>query len=36
LKAEGSFAGLASLVPYAEINRLFATDLSGHQVSDGS
>ena len=35
LKAEGSFAGLASLVPYAEINRLFATDLSRHQVSDG-
>jgi 2-methylisocitrate lyase-like PEP mutase family enzyme len=35
LKTEGSFAGLANLVPYAEINRLFATDLSGHQVSDG-
>src|SRR5262245_42325724 len=27
LKSEGSFAGLASLVPYAEINGLFATDL---------
>jgi len=25
LKSEGSFAGLANLVPYAEINRLFAT-----------
>ena len=27
LKSEGSFAGLASLVPYTEINGLFATDL---------
>jgi 2-methylisocitrate lyase-like PEP mutase family enzyme len=27
LKSEGSFAGLASLVPYAEINGLFTTDL---------
>ena len=27
LQSEGSFAGLASLVPYAEINGLFATDL---------
>ena len=27
LRSEGSFAGLASLVPYAEINGLFATDL---------
>jgi 2-methylisocitrate lyase-like PEP mutase family enzyme len=26
LKSEGSFAGLASLVPYAEINGLFARD----------
>ena len=26
LKSEGSFAGLASLVPYAEINGLFSTD----------
>jgi hypothetical protein len=30
LKSEGSFAGFASLVPYAEINGLFATDLPGH------
>ena len=28
LRSEGSFAGLASLVPYAEINGLFATDPS--------
>jgi 2-methylisocitrate lyase-like PEP mutase family enzyme len=27
LRSEGSFAGFASLVPYAEINGLFATDL---------
>ena len=27
LRSEGSFAGLAGLVPYAEINGLFATDL---------
>jgi 2-methylisocitrate lyase-like PEP mutase family enzyme len=27
LKSEGSFAGLASLVPYAEISGLFTTDL---------
>ena len=33
LKSEGSFAGLASLVPYAEINGLFATDL-GHQAEE--
>jgi 2-methylisocitrate lyase-like PEP mutase family enzyme len=26
LKSEGSFAGLADLVPYAELNRLFAAD----------
>ena len=32
LKAEGSFAGLASLVPYAEVNGLFATDLPGRQA----
>ena len=32
LRSEGSFAGLASLVPYAEINGLFATDLPGHQT----
>jgi 2-methylisocitrate lyase-like PEP mutase family enzyme len=31
LKSEGSFAGLASLVPYTEINGLFATDLPGHR-----
>jgi 2-methylisocitrate lyase-like PEP mutase family enzyme len=29
LKSEGSFGGLASLVPYPEINGLFATDLPG-------
>jgi 2-methylisocitrate lyase-like PEP mutase family enzyme len=27
LRSEGSFAGLAGLVPYAEVNSLFATDL---------
>jgi 2-methylisocitrate lyase-like PEP mutase family enzyme len=32
LKSEGSFAGLASLVPYAEINGLFATDLPGRHA----
>jgi 2-methylisocitrate lyase-like PEP mutase family enzyme len=31
LKSEGSFAGLAGLVPYAEINGLFATNLLAHQ-----
>jgi len=31
LKSEGSFAGLASLVPYAEINGLFTTDLERPQ-----
>ena len=32
LMSEGSFAGLARLVPYAEINGLFAADLPGrHQ-----
>jgi 2-methylisocitrate lyase-like PEP mutase family enzyme len=30
LKAEGNFAGLSGLVPYAEINGLFAADLHGH------
>ena len=35
LKAEGSFAGLASLVPYAEINSLFDAALPGHQVQRG-
>ena len=28
LKSDGSFAGLARLVPYAEIDGLFASDLS--------
>jgi 2-methylisocitrate lyase-like PEP mutase family enzyme len=32
LTSQGSFAGLASLVPYAEINGLFASDLRGHQA----
>ena len=32
LKSEGSFAGLASLVPYAEINDLFTTDLRARQA----
>jgi len=32
LKSEGSFAGLAGLVPFAEINGLFAADLPGHQT----
>jgi 2-methylisocitrate lyase-like PEP mutase family enzyme len=32
LKSEGSFAGLATLVPYAEINGLFSTVLAGHQT----
>ena len=35
LKSEGSFAGLANLVPYAEINGLFAADLPGHQAQKG-
>src|SRR6185295_15275204 len=34
LKSEGSFAGLASLVPYVEINGLFATNLPGHQAQE--
>ena len=34
LKSEGSFAGLANLVPYAEINGLFATDLPGREAID--
>ena len=29
LKSEGSFGGLASLIPYPEINGLFASDLPG-------
>jgi len=32
LKSEGSFAGLAGLVPYVEINGLFSSELSAHQV----
>jgi 2-methylisocitrate lyase-like PEP mutase family enzyme len=32
LRLKGSFAGLASLVPYAEINDLFATNLPGQQA----
>ena len=32
LKSEGSFAGLAGLVPYSEINGLFAADFSGRAV----
>ena len=32
LKAQVSFAGLASLVPYADINDLFAADLRGQQA----
>jgi 2-methylisocitrate lyase-like PEP mutase family enzyme len=31
LRSEGSFAGLAGLVPYADINSLFATDLRGQE-----
>jgi 2-methylisocitrate lyase-like PEP mutase family enzyme len=31
LRSKGSFDGLASLVPYAEINGLFTADLAGHQ-----
>ena len=27
LESEGSFTGLADLVPYADINELFASDL---------
>jgi 2-methylisocitrate lyase-like PEP mutase family enzyme len=32
LKSNGSFAGLAGLVPYAEINTLFATDRRGQSL----
>ena len=32
LKSEGSFAGFAGLVPYPELNGLFAADLPGHQA----
>jgi 2-methylisocitrate lyase-like PEP mutase family enzyme len=34
LKSEGSFAGLAGLVPYAEINGLFAADLVSRQAQE--
>lgn len=34
LRSEGSFAGLAGLVPYAEINRLFAADRPGQETVD--
>src|SRR5262245_2386478 len=33
LKSSGSFAGLASLVPYAEVNGLFCSDLPAHQTA---
>ena len=35
LKSEGSFAGLASLVPYTQINGLFAAALQGVRQRDG-
>ena len=35
LRSEGSFAGLAGLVPYAEINSLFAANLRALQGQDG-
>ena len=35
LRQEGSFAGLGRLVPYAEINGLFAGALPGHQYHQG-
>jgi hypothetical protein len=34
LRLEGTFAGLAGLVPYAEIDGLFATDLPGQEAVD--
>ena len=34
LKSEGSFAGLANVVPYAEINDLFSGERRGHQPKD--
>jgi hypothetical protein len=33
LKAEGSFAGLANLVPYTEVNGLFSGERLGHPVA---
>jgi 2-methylisocitrate lyase-like PEP mutase family enzyme len=35
LRSEGSFAGLASLVPYADINGLFDANLAGHEAQRG-
>ena len=35
LRSEGSFAGLAGLVPYPELNGLFAADLPEHQTLGG-
>jgi len=35
LRSNGSFAGLASLVPYAEVNGFFATDLPERQAQGG-
>jgi 2-methylisocitrate lyase-like PEP mutase family enzyme len=34
LRSQGTFAGLAGLVPYAEINGLFATDRPGRDAVD--
>ena len=34
LKSDGSFAGLANLVPYPEINGLFASELRGHPAQE--
>src|SRR5688572_24469436 len=34
LRSKGSFAGLANLVPYAEINGLFSTDRHGHRSEE--
>ena len=34
LRCEGSFAGLANLVPYPEINGLFAAELRGRSIDD--
>jgi 2-methylisocitrate lyase-like PEP mutase family enzyme len=35
LRSQGSFAGLAGLVPYAQINNLFATEIGGQQGQAG-
>jgi len=35
LRSEGSFAGLAGLVPYAQINNLFTRDVGGQQGEAG-